>query len=176
MSVSIIAAIGNNRVLGQNNELLWHISDDMKQFKTLTLGHPVIMGRKTFESIVAALGKPLPGRTNIIVTRNTNYKGPSFVSKTGDNSGESGFLVSTSIEDAIAYAKEIDQEEIFVIGGGQIYAEALPLADRLYLTLINDTKVGDTFFPAYENEFTKVISEERHEQEGLKYSYVTLER
>ena len=147
--VSMVAAIGRNRELGRGNELLWHIPEDLKRFKALTLGHPVIMGRKTFESI----GKPLPGRTNLVVSRS-----------------------ALSLEDALAQAKKLDKEEVFIIGGVQIYEQALPYADRLYLTLIEDTKEADAFFPEYEKLFTKKVSEEPREYEGLQYRWVTLEK
>lgn len=172
----MVAALGNNRVLGQNNELLWHIPDDLKRFKTLTLGHPVIMGRKTFESIVAVIGKPLPGRTNVVISRDPDYKGPSFVEKTVDKSGWAPVLVYTSLDEAIAAASEIDTDQIFVIGGGQIYKAALPRTDTLYLTLINDTKDGDVYFPAYETEFTNKTFEEQRAWNGLAYTWVDLKR
>ena len=153
----------HNHAIGRNNSLLWHIPDDLKRFKALTLGHPVIMGRKTFESIVGVLGKALPGRTNIVVTRDNAWMYPDVV-------------VTHSLEDAVTRAKEIDQEEIFIGGGTQLYTQALPLVDRLYLTLIEDDKEGDAYFPEYEQEFTKKIREESHEWNGLKYHWVTLER
>lgn len=165
--ISIVVALGNgklhNRVLGKNNELLWHIPDDLKRFKMLTLGHPVIMGRKTFESIVAVIGKALPGRTNIVVTRDAAWNYPEVI-------------VTHSLEEAIAKAKEIETEEIFIGGGGQIYAEALPLVDKLYLTLIEDDKEGDSYFPAYEQEFTKKVFEEQCEWRGLRYTWIDLVR
>lgn len=162
--ISVIAAIGRNRTLGKNNELLWRIPDDLKRFKELTLGHPVIMGRKTFESILASLGKPLPGRTNIVVTRDASWR-------------KEGVITASSIEDAIEKAKSAPGgEEIFIGGGGQIYAEALPFAQKLYLTVIEDEKDGDTFFPLYESVFMKVIFEEERESEGLRYRWVDLER
>lgn len=163
LMVSIIAALGRNRVLGKDNRLLWHISEDLKRFKTLTLGHPCIMGRKTFESIFAILGKPLPDRTNIVVTRDPQWK-------------SDGVVVAHSVEDALAKAEELDKKEAFVIGGAQIYEQALLSADRLYLTLIEDEKDGDAFFPEYESLFTKKVSEEEHEQGGLKYRWLTLEK
>ncbi|MBL8158491.1 dihydrofolate reductase [bacterium] len=162
--VSAIAAIGRNRVLGKDNQLLWHIPDDLKRFKEITSGHPIIMGRKTFESILASLGKPLPGRTNIVVTRDASWQ-------------HEGVLTAASIEDAIMKAaKAPGADEVFIGGGGEIYRQALPFTDRLYLTLIEDDKEGDSFFPEYENEFTKVVSDETREHEGLKYRWVDLER
>jgi dihydrofolate reductase len=147
--------------LGKNNDLLWRIPDDLKRFKTLTSGHPVIMGRKTYESI----GRPLPNRTNIVVTRDSGWEA-------------SGTVTAPSIEIAIEKAKSIDTQEVFVIGGGQVYTQALPYATRLYLTLIEE-KIpvdADTFFPPYETEFTKVVSEERGSHEDTRYRWVTLER
>ncbi len=160
--VSMVVAIGKNRVIGKGNTLLWHIPDDLKRFKQLTLGHPVVMGRKTFDSIVAMLGKPLPGRTNVVITRDTTW-------------AHEGAVVAHSLEEALAKAKEVG-EEVFVIGGAQIYAAALPHTDRLYVTLIADEKEGDAFFPAYETVFTKVLNEESHEHNGLKYIWKDLEK
>lgn len=161
--VAITVAVGRNRGIGKNGKLLWHIPEDLKRFKRLTLGHPVIMGRKTFESILQILGRPLPGRTNIVITRDQNWTCE-------------GVLVFHSLEEALAKARELDQEEIHIGGGSDLYKQALPYVDRLYLTLIDDTKDADTYFPEYEQEFTKKISEESHEHEGLKYSWVTLDR
>jgi dihydrofolate reductase len=167
--VSVIAAIGRNREIGKGNTLLWHIPDDLKRFKALTLGHPVILGRKTFDSIVAMLGKPLPSRTNIVITRD-----PANLARTTLATNE--VISADSIEDAIAKAKELDTEEIFVIGGAQIYEQALPFTDRLYLTLIDDSKEADSYFPAYEHLFTKKLAEEVREIEGLKYIWLELEK
>lgn len=159
----MIALLGNNRVIGHENKLLWHIPDDLKRFKTLTLGHPVIMGRKTFDSILTSLGKPLPGRTNIVVTRNQVW-------------AHEGVTVAHSLKEAVENAGTLDQEEIFIIGGGQIYERALPLADRLYLTLIDDTKDGDSTFPPYEDIFTKITHKESHEHGSLHYTWIDLEK
>ncbi len=161
--VSIIAALGKDRAIGKNNRLLWHIPSDLKRFKTLTLGHPVIMGRTTFDSIVAQLGKPLPGRTNIVLTRDTTWQ-------------YEGATACHSIEEALAKAEEVDHEEVFIIGGAQIYAQALPFANRLYLTLVESDTEGDTFFPEYENLFIKKVSEESHEDEPIPYRFVTREK
>lgn len=157
--ISAIAAIGRNRELGKNGALIWRIPDDLKRLKALTLGHPLIMGRKTYESI----GHPLPGRTTIIVTRNTDFDAP-------------GCIIAPSLEVALDIARDIDQEEVFIFGGAEVYAQALPFTDRLYLTLIDAEDSGaDTFFPPYE-EFSKVIQKEERGHEGLAYSLVTLER
>lgn len=156
--ISIIAALGKNREIGKEGKLLWNIPEDLKRFKQLTMGHAIIMGRKTFESI----GKPLPERTNIVLSRR-NLDIPEV-------------LKASSIEETLAKAREIDREEIFIIGGAEIYAQTLPLADRLYLTLIEDQKEADAFFPVYEHLFTKKISEESRKWNGLKYAWVTLEK
>ncbi len=176
--VSMIAAIGRNRELGKGNELLWRIPDDLKRFKQLTLGHPIVMGRKTFESILAAIGKPLPGRTNIVVTREgypfRDEKGFHFWSAQIE---KEGYIKVDSIAGAIHLAKKMPGgEEIFIGGGGEIYRQALPFADKLYLTLIDDEKEADSFFPEYENEFTKMVREESREYEGLKYNWLNLEK
>jgi len=133
----------------------------MKRFKELTLGHPVIMGRKTFDSIISYLGKPLPGRTNIIVSRSGMCVDDC--------------LVYDSLEKALEAAHAIDQEEIHIGGGSEIYTQALPHADRLYLTLVDDEPEADSFFPEY-GDFTKVVGSEKREQNGLTYEWLTLER
>ncbi len=165
--ISIVVAVGNGRQysggLGKDGNLLWHIPDDLKRFKSLTVGHPVIMGRKTFESIARMLGKALPGRTNIVVTRDPNWT-------------YEGVLVAHSLEEALAMARDIDSEEIHIGGGADLYAQALPHVDKLYLTLIEDEKEADTYFPKYEHLFTKVTFHEDREHEGLKYKWVDLER
>lgn len=162
--ISIIAALGaTTRALGKGGELLWRIPDDLKRFKELTMGHPVIMGRKTWESLPEK-SRPLPGRTNIVVTRQAHYTAP-------------GATVVGSLEAARAEAaRAAGADEIFVIGGGEIYREALPFVDRLYLTLIDEERDADTFFPEYEKDFIKIISEESRNEDDLSYRWVTLER
>lgn len=160
----MIAAIGaETRALGKDNKLLWHLPEDLKYFKQTTLGHAVIMGRKTYESI----GKPLPSRTNVVVTRTPTYKAE-------------GCKVVDSLESALAYARALTNpgsNEIFIIGGAEIYAQALPITDRLYLTLIDSPGEGaDVFFPEYEKEFTKVIAEEKGVSGTIPFRRVTLER
>ena len=158
VKVSAIAAIGKNRELGKGNNLLWRIPHDLARFKRITMGHPVIMGRKTFESI----GRPLADRENIIITRSENFTAQ-------------GCIITHSIKDAITKAKELDDREVFVIGGGEIYKQAMPHIQKLYLTLIDDVKEGDVFFPDY-SEFTKETFREEREYEGLKYAFVDLKR
>lgn len=158
--VSAIAAIGRNRELGTKNQLSWRIPDDLKRVKELTVGHPLIMGRKTYESI----GKPLPGRTNIIITRDRNYS-------------SEGCIIAYSIEDALQKAREIDREEIFIFGGAEIYKLALPYTDKLYLTLIDDEdSQADAFFPEYADDFEETSRHGSREHEGLTYEWVEFER
>lgn len=162
--ISIVVALGRNRAIGRENKLLWKIPDDLKHFKELTLGHPVIMGRKTFESILGMLGKPLPGRTNIVVTRNSAWS-------------HEGVLVASSVDEALALAAtQPGSDEIHIGGGAEIYAQVFPKVDRLYLTLVEDEQEGDAFFPAYEAEFTKVLRDEAREHNGLHYRFLDLER
>ncbi|MDP2665629.1 MAG: dihydrofolate reductase [bacterium] len=160
--IAIIAALGaTTRALGRDNRLLWHIPEDMRRFKELTVGHPVIMGRKTWESLPQKF-RPLPGRTNIVVTRQVDYEAK-------------GAVVADSFENARAVSKRAPgADEIFVIGGGELYAAALPHANRLYLTLVDAETDADTFFPPYEQEF-KMISKEKCEGEP-SHSFQILER
>ena len=160
--IAAVVAIGKNRELGKGNELLWHISDDLKRFKKVTMGHPIIFGRKTFESLPK---RPLPGRTNIVVTRDASWK-------------HEGVLVADSLEKAIEIAKkQPGAEEIHIGGGAQIYEQALPHINKLYLTLIDAEALdADSFFPPYEAEFTKKTFEEEREWNGLKYRWVDVER
>ena len=157
--ISIIVAHSRNMVIGKANALLWRLPEDLKRFKKLTTGHPIIMGRKTYQSI----NRPLPDRTNIIVTRDENLEIP-------------GCIIVHSVTGAIEKAKEFDREEIFIIGGAEIYKEILSLVDRLYVTKVDLDVEGDAFFPEYSNIFTKKISEESGEFKGLKYSYLILEK
>ena len=159
--VSAIAAIGaQSRALGRGNDLIWKIPEDLARFKRITEGHVVVMGRKTFESI----GRALPNRTNIVITRDTGYSAP-------------GCTVAHSLEEALEKARAVEREEIFIIGGGNIFEAVLPHTERLYLTLVDSDEGGDVYFPAYERAFTRVVGCEEHETEsGLRYSYVTLER
>lgn len=157
--ISIIVAMGDNRGIGKTNKLLWHIKADLKKFKKLTTNHPIIMGRKTFESI----GKPLPHRANIVVTRDTNFS-------------RSGILVANSLEKALEEAKKVEKKEIFIIGGGQIYQQALPYAKKLYLTVVKGKFDADIFFPDY-SKFDKVIWESQWQKENqYEFKFIELER
>jgi dihydrofolate reductase len=169
--ISIVVAVTRkNAAIGNGGKLLFHISDDLKRFKAITKGHPVIMGRKTFESI----GRPLPERTNIVITKNPNFKAE-------------GVITVSTLEEAIAKGKEValrqaqgdDKDlEVFIIGGGEIYAQGLPYTDKLYLTLVESDAAGDVFFPDWRKEFTKeVFREERFDEKtGLRYTWTDLER
>lgn len=159
--ISIIAGIGEKRELGRSNDLVWRVKEDLKRFKELTMGHPMIMGRKTFDSI----GKPLSGRTSIVITRNAGWK-------------HDGVAVVHTLEEALEKAKELDNEEVFIIGGAQIFTESLPYTDRLYLTIFHDTAPdADIFFPEYAHLFTKELSKESHATEsGLEFDWITLEK
>lgn len=147
--VSIIVAIAQNGTIGDKNALLWHIKEDMRFFRTTTSGHAVIMGRKTFESLGS---KPLPKRTNIVITRSER----SF----------EGALAAHSLQEAIRMAG--DDDEIFIIGGAQIYAEALAVADRMYITRVERDYEGDTSFPEIDYSAWKLTSEQRFER-GEEY-------
>jgi len=166
-TISIVVATDSKRGIGKNGKLPWHIPEELKYFHKVTDGHPIIMGRKTFESI----GHVLSGRTNIIVTRDvesTKNSHPELVSG-------SHFIVS-SLEEAISEAKKAPgSETICIIGGGQIFELALPLTDKLYITVVEGDFGADTFFPDY-SEFKKVVSEEQKESSGFKYKLLVLER
>ena len=160
MKISMIAAIGKNRELGRGNKLIWQIPSDLARFRKITAGHPIIMGRKTYESI----GRVLPNRTNIIITRDPNYK-------------VEGAIVVNSIEEALKAGKAYyESTEVFIIGGAQIYALGMPHANKLYLTKINaEAPNADAFFPDY-SEFKKVIRRESGKENGLRFEYIDLER
>ena len=152
--VTLIAAIDENSVLGKDNQLIWYLPEDLKRFKRLTTGHAIIMGRKTFES----LPKALPNRHNIVVTRNQNYS-------------KVGVTVCHSLEEAIECAKKDDQ--VFVIGGGQVYEQAIELADVIELTKIHDQFEGDVFFPVIDLKKWYVQKEQRMSNTNFEYSFIT---
>jgi dihydrofolate reductase len=155
--ISIIAGIGKNRELGAENKLLWNIPEDLQWFREKTKGHPVIMGRKTHESI----GKPLPNRPNIIITRDTTYRSP-------------GTITATSLEEAINMAKGLDDKEIFIIGGSSVYAQAIDIADRLYLTVVDADFKADTYFPEYKQRFKTIVSERKSKDSTYSYTFFEL--
>ncbi len=157
--------MGRNRVIGRDGGLPWHLPEDLRHFRALTLGKPVVMGRKTCESI----GRPLPGRRNIVVTRSAGYQAP-------------GFTVCPSLEAAYAACGDADETadetagEIMVIGGASIYEQALADADRIHLTLIDRDFDGDTFFPAYDEQAWTVTARSDHRNADFAYSFLLLER
>ncbi len=158
MRISIIAAMAKNRVIGCNNTLPWHLPEDLKHFRQLTMGHPILMGRKTFESI----GKPLPGRTSIVITRSSGFDFP-------------GVKAASSIPEAIALCG--DSDEIFFIGGGELYRQAIGLANRIYLTEIQGDFYGDAHFPEIDSGKWREISREKHALEsGMAFHFVVYDR
>ncbi|MCB1561964.1 MAG: dihydrofolate reductase [Alphaproteobacteria bacterium] len=186
--LSSIVAMAQNRIIGRNNALIWHIPEDLKHFKRTTMGKPIIMGRKSYE----ALGKPLPGRANIVISRKKAALPDDTPTATFDDmesvespaaSGTALYVV-TSIEAAIDKAKDIASaqglDEIFITGGGEIYKQTLPITQRLYLTLLHRDYDGDTFFPAFDwEEWT--VAEERsspadEEKDRPALTFYTLER
>lgn len=158
-TISIIAAISTNKVIGRDNKLPWHIPEDLKRFKDLTKGHTIIMGRKTYESI----GRPLPLRTNIIITRDQTY--------TID-----GCVIVHSLDEAIRKAQEIDTDEIFIIGGGEIFRQAIQTTDKLYLTIVETLIEGDAFFPDFEQDFTNETFRQEGESNGYAFTFRDLKR
>lgn len=161
MKLSLIVAVAENGVIGHNNQLIWHLPNDLKQFKRLTTGHCIIMGRKTFDSI----GKPLPNRTSIIISRNTDFQIENCITV-------------SSLENAISEAKKIENEETFIIGGAEIYRLALPIVDKIYLTEVHHAYEGDTFFPEIDKNIWKEIRREDFEKDEkhlVNYSFVEME-
>ncbi len=160
MKISLIVALATNHCIGLNNQLPWRQSADLQHFKTTTMGKPILMGRKTYESI----GRPLPGRHNIIITRNTHYH-------------VEGCDIQHSLEAAIAACQ--DQDEIMITGGGQLFEQAMPLVERMYLTWIHTNIDGDAFFPSWQAEQWQEVSRQSYnadEKNQFDYSFVVLER
>ncbi|ABB33165.1 Dihydrofolate reductase [Geobacter metallireducens RCH3] len=155
MIVTIIAAMAGNRVIGKEGAMPWHLPDDLARFKAITMGHPVVMGRKTFESI----GRPLPGRLNIVLTRQAGY-------------APSGVTVARTLAEALILAGTAG--EVFICGGGEVYREALPLADRIHLTVIHRAYGGDTTFPELPADFEETCRE--HGEGKPPHSFITFER
>jgi dihydrofolate reductase len=166
MKIALIVAMARNRVIGRNNKMPWHLPEDLKYFKRVTMGKPVIMGRNTFESI----GKALPGRTNIVISRNPAYEAE-------------GISVVSSVEEALDLAEslmDLDHGgEVLIIGGAQIYAQTLPLAQRLYLTEVHADVEGDASFPAIDTNAWRLVEREDHPAAGANpwsYSFLVLDR
>ena len=157
MIISLIAAMGRNKVIGKDKSLPWKLPEDMERFKELTANKPVVMGRKTFESI----GRALPNRKNIVITRDKNYKAK-------------GCTVVNSIKEALKTAKEA--YEIMIIGGAQIYQEFLPIANKMYITLIDKDFEGDAYFPEFDEAEWKEAKKEEHNNNDFKYVFVDLEK
>ncbi|MGV3601953.1 MAG: dihydrofolate reductase [Dyadobacter fermentans] len=158
MKISIIVAAAENGAIGKDNQLLWRLPDDLKRFKQLTLGHPMIMGRKTFESI----GKPLPGRTSIVITRNAGFH-------------VEGVVTVHSLEEALETAKNIDNEEVCIVGGGEIYEQSQAIATDIYLTRVHTSVAGDTFFAIREPEAwteTERISHAADERHIFPFEFI----
>ena len=159
--ITIVVAMGLNNEIGANNQLLWHLPKDLKHFKEITTGHPIIMGRKTYESI----GKPLPNRTNIVVSTKKDWF-------------EEGILIVGSLKEAIKFAKKMD-EEIYIIGGGNIYEQTIDLAEKLEVTQVNAELKADIFFPKINPKIwnkTNEISHEKDEKNEYGFSFQTYER
>jgi len=159
MIISIVVAIAQNNVIGNNNKLLWHIPEDLKYFKSLTMGAPIIMGRKTFESI----GRALPGRLNIIISRNDAFEAQNCI-------------VVNSLDTAIAKANTYN--EVFIIGGGEIYKQAIDIAHKLYITEVYEAFSGDTFFPYFDSVNWELInkSEILKAANGMSFSFLTYQK
>lgn len=160
MRLSLIVAMAENRTIGKDNALPWRLPADLRRFRRLTTGHPVIMGRRSYESI----GRPLPERTNIVVTRHPGYQAD-------------GCLIAHTLEQALSIAQ--GAREVFVIGGAEMYAQTLERADRIYLTLVHAEVPGDTFFPAFDISTWRETDREAHgtdDKHAHRYSFVTLER
>lgn len=163
MIISLIVAAAENNAIGKENRLLWRLPNDMKFFKNTTWALPVIMGRKTYESMGS---KPLRGRKNIVITRQDQWQA-------------SGVLVAKDMDDAIGLTKEMDVNEIFIIGGGEIYKQAMPLAQRIYMTRVHSRPEGDTFFPAIDEKEWRLLSNTDHpadENHQYAYSFQVWER
>lgn len=163
MRVSIIAALDTNGVIGRNNELPWHLSSDLKRFKQLTTGHHLLQGRKTWDSV----GKPLPDRVNVIITRRDDYE-------------REGFVVVHSLDEGLRLAGRSGDAEAFVGGGSEIFAQALHRADRMYLTRVHAEVEGDTWFPEFDDVSEWHLVESEHfdadEKNDYPYSFLTYER
>ena len=157
MKISFVAAVAKNNVIGKENDLPWDLPEDLKHFKEITSGGTVLMGRKTFESIMSRNGKPLPNRVNVVLTRDKNYKAPV------------GVLVFNDVDEALG---KLDCEELFVIGGGQIYELFMDRADKLYVTHVDQEIDGDVFFPPIDWDLWKIVDEIAHDG----YKFVDYER
>lgn len=159
MDLVLVAAVAENGVIGVDGDMPWHLPEDLKHFKETTMGHPVIMGRTTYESIVAGLGEPLPGRTNIVLTSR-------------DLDVPEGVEVAHGIEEALDIARAVDDEVAYIVGGATVYEQLIDRADRMILTEIDATYEGDTYFP----EWDEAAWREGDREEGDEVAFVTYER
>ncbi len=160
--IKILVACDENRVIGKDNQLIWHLPADLKRFKSLTTGHVILMGRKTYESI----GKPLPNRTTIVITRQVDFQAE-------------GTITAHSVEEAILKAKSLSREDIFIVGGAEIYSLSLALADQLLVTQLHDIFEGDAFFPEISADTWEIVDRERgvtDEKNPFQYSYITYQK
>lgn len=163
--ISIVAAMSENRIIGKDNKIPWHIKEDLVHLKNLIKGHTVILGRKTYESLVwyyDKSGRPMPGKLYIIVTNNTNYQ-----------TGRENTLMVHSIDEALERAQ--GENEIFVIGGQRVFEQTIDKADKLYLTIVKGDFEGDAFFPDY-SEFKTEVARQEGQENGFKYAFVDLVR
>ncbi len=163
MQIILIAAVAKNQVIGKDNQLIWKLSADLKRFKNLTSGHYILMGRKTFES----LGKPLPNRTHLIISRDPNYQAPE------------GHYAFNSVEEAVIFCNKIGVEKLFIIGGGQIYRETIRLCDQLEITEVNAMPDGDTYFPEIDSAIWEEVEREEFaadEKNEFPYAFVTYKK
>lgn len=163
MQLILIAAKAKNNVIGKDNQLIWKLSADLKRFKNLTSGHYILMGRKTYES----LGKPLPNRTHIIISRNPDFSAPE------------GHYTFSSVEDAFIFCNKLGAVKLFIIGGGQIYSETLNLCDQLEITEVDASPEGDTYFPEIDPKIWMETGRENHpadERNEYPFSFVTYEK
>lgn len=163
MWISLIAAVAKNGVIGKGNDLVWKIPTDFKRFKAITSGNYILMGRKTFES----LGKPLPNRTHLVISRNKNYKMPE------------GHHLFENVEDAFIYCNKLGIEKLYVIGGGEIYKQTISIADELLITEVDATPDGDTYFPEIDKNTWKIVSKESFPSDEINqhpFSFINYER
>lgn len=159
MTISLIVAAAENNAIGKNNQLLWHLPNDLRFFKNTTWGMIVVMGRKTFE----AVNKPLPGRVNIVITRQPDWKG-------------NGTITAKDLNEALLIAEETHFKEVFIIGGGEIYKQSMPVADKIYITRVHATLEGDAFFPVIDQTEWELTSNEdfiKDEKHQYDYSFQT---
>jgi dihydrofolate reductase len=160
--IKILVACDENRVIGKDNQLIWHLPADLKRFKSLTTGHVILMGRKTYESI----GKPLPNRTTIVITRQADFQAE-------------GTIIAHSVDEAILKAKSLSREDIFIVGGAEIYTVSMALADQILLTQLHDIFEGDAFFPEISPETWEIVDRERgltDEKNPFQYSFITYQK